>query len=114
MSETTIAPCPVCGGDGQVLGHANIKRDRWLGQCLDCGFSIALPTWNRLSRAAALLRACEAIEAWHRDNWKGSIDIEVMQDETIGIYAALGVVRGPSLPAALIALAQQIGAPDAE
>jgi hypothetical protein len=103
MSETTIGACPVCGETEDVYHNAATE-----GHCRACGLRVAPDAWNRLSRAAALLRACEAIEVYHRTDWRQSIAIEVMSNETIGIYAARGAGYGATLADALRALAGEV------
>ena len=70
MSERTVAPCPTCGGagilvfepsPGGVLWHVHCESDACLVGERQPEASEALASWNRLSRAARLLRAVEGL-----------------------------------------------------
>lgn len=107
MGSEQIAPCPDCGGEG-VIEVPQLTYDEYVrARCRNCGAMMSVGAWNFLSRAAALLRAVEGIEAYHREHWQHSIAIEVMSDETISIYSARGIGHGESLAAALVALAKE-------
>ena len=105
-----IAPCPVCGGEGEPAimdGHA---------RCLDRNGCSMLPLpiadWNRLSRAAALLRDVETIDACLQQN--GSLALNVFADwtgitiECLTDGAYVDQRTRPTLDAALAALAGEV------
>jgi hypothetical protein len=106
MSETTIGPCPVCGWTHNDV-HDGFRT------CRNCGFDAACVNfggvlgWDDLSRAAALLRAVEALETVLRernDDVRGS----VLLDEHLIAEMGWGeVVYGP-LTDALRALAGEV------
>lgn len=96
-----IAPCPVCGGAGEQNAY-----DRSAGQitCVgECGWAQPADVWNRLSRAAALLRAVEVLERRHTHLCAGFAS-------SSGEWCASSdrLVGAPTLPAALIALAARL------
>jgi hypothetical protein len=109
MSETTIGACPVCGAGAQMI-HAG----PWVG-CNACDMIAPPAAWNRLSRAAALLRAVEALETAVQERYdpdaSGSI---LLDDRFISGGLTWGEVQYGPLDEALIDLAQQIGAPHAD
>lgn len=118
MSEA-IPSCPVCGGTDTPIPDG---RHRF---CVPCGFYALDANWNRLSRAATLLRAVEGLEETLRQSLKHEISIEAMEREykqADGPMSAtltyFGMERRtaeqPTLPAALIALAQKLETRDAE
>jgi len=105
MSETTIGACPVCGGVA--------RRPDLYPVCQSCGLCAPVAAWQHLSRAAALLRACEVFQ-----RQKARIHTYYHnEDKAWGAYDPLSEgpdARADSPAAAIIALAQQIGAPHAE
>jgi hypothetical protein len=120
-SEQTIGPCPVCGGTSQVVTTQHKALS--FGQCLaDCQLILPLPTWQRLSHAAALLRAWDAFGARLPSGWAFGV-AQIWDDDTqqwtIEAQATdrpkgrILVATGATAHAALIALAAQIGAGDA-
>lgn len=104
MTEREIAPCPVCGGAGEQNAY-----DRSAGQitCVgECGWAQPADVWNRLSRAAALLRACETLE-----RYQATLSAGVMVDEW-HVGADSHVRVSSSLIDALIALAARLEVSD--
>lgn len=65
MSDEPIKPCPVCGGSGRSVMRNRFSIDTFVC-CVsqDCPLSLPFPVeeWNRLSNAAALLRAAEQLD----------------------------------------------------
>lgn len=99
-----IAPCPVCGGAGEQNAY-----DRSAGQitCVgECGWAQPADVWNRLSRAATLLRAVESLETAVRERYDVDAPGSVLLDEKfIKDGLAWGEVQYGPLADALIALA---------
>lgn len=110
MTTEPIAPCPVCGGRGEQNAY-----DRSAGQitCVgECGWSQPADAWNRLSRADALLRDVETIDACLQRN--GSLALNVFADwtgitiECLTDGAYVDQRTRPTLDAALAALAGEV------
>lgn len=105
MTERETLPCPGCG-IGEFYDHE-------LGRfCNHCGLTADPEVWNRLSRAAALLRDVETIDACLQRN--GSLALNVFADWTgitiecltDGVY--VDQRTRPTLGAALAALAGEV------
>lgn len=128
MSET-IELCPACGGSGtsyELYGES-------VGACArGCQIVLPIAAWNRLSRAAALLRAVEGLEETpgdlcisyeHRNRMMIADRARVYSHDAPPVHAGWKVYGGPSadpesgvehgrftaLRLALIALAQRVG-----
>lgn len=56
-----IEPCAICGSTRHDTGK-NSAQEQWVN-CVECGVTLRLATWQRLSRAARLLAAVEGLAA---------------------------------------------------
>lgn len=95
-----FSPCPVCGGFVRVFTDTVY--------CMaECGMALDVTRWRRLNRAAALLRACERLDAavvrYDSDD-AGSL---VLDDGFIGRQWSVDVQYG-HLADAIIALAARV------
>lgn len=108
-----IGPCPVCGGvgiptpeavAGGVLWHVHCESDACLIGESQPEYDAAVASWNRLSRAARLLRAWDVVagepfQTWYEDGqWHAAP----------GTGGEMG--SGETPDAALVALAEEVGA----
>lgn len=108
MSET-IAPCPACGWTHNDV-HDGFRT------CRNCGFDAACVNfggvlgWDDLSRAAALLRACDALDAavLARNNLVDARGSVLLDDRFIGETLQWSEVLYGPLADALVALAAQL------
>ena len=123
MSENTLLPCPVCGGDNLIAAYYSWSMRHFI-QCKGCHIdfavsetpAVARSTYQRLARAVALLRAVERLDQEITTNrgrsllyWRVPI---ADYNGIIGDQAELSLSSGHRIRAqladALIALAEVI------
>ena len=71
-SETTLKPCPFCGGEARLSGNMT-RSDNWV-VCRRCG--VHYPADTRLEFTEA-----EAVEAWNTRAEMSYEDIAILLDE---------------------------------
>jgi hypothetical protein len=77
MIEIPIGACPVCGGAGMMHPY-EANHVLCAGACAS---ELRADDWNRLSRAAALLRAVEALEAAVQERYDPDASGSVLLDD---------------------------------